>query len=199
MATDLRLHCRHAIDRLDSGLHEVQRAFLEFAQREPGLVIPGYTHLRRAQPVLAAHQLLAWCEKFQRDRQRLADCRSRTNILPLGSGALAGTSLPIDREHVRHALDFESVAANSLDAASDRDFVCELAFVLSASNVHVYGRRVELSMTNGAIKAGVNFVDHTVHFNIVFPSSRNLTGADYILRKNSLRSGCRRCCCRWSC
>lgn len=137
VATDLRLHCRHAIDRIDRGLHEVQRAFLDFAQREQGLVIPGYTHLRRAQPVLAAHQLLAWCEKFQRDRQRLADCRSRTNILPLGSGALAGTSLPIDREHVRHALGFESVAANSLDAASDRDFVCELAFVLSLAAVHL--------------------------------------------------------------
>ncbi|PHY02231.1 MAG: argininosuccinate lyase [Planctomycetaceae bacterium] len=137
VATDLRLYCRHAMDRIDGGLLELQRSFLGFAMREQGLVIPGYTHLRRAQPVLASHQLLSWCEKFARDRERLADCRGRTNVLPLGSGALAGTSLPINREHVKHALGFTAVAANSLDAASDRDFVCELAFVLSLAAVHL--------------------------------------------------------------
>jgi argininosuccinate lyase len=137
VATDLRLYCRRAIDRLDHGLLELERAFLGFAEREQGVVIPGYTHLRRAQPVLASHQLLAWCEKFQRDRDRLADCRRRTNILPLGSGALAGSSLPIDRDHVHAALGFEGVAANSLDGASDRDFVCELAFVIALSMVHL--------------------------------------------------------------
>jgi argininosuccinate lyase len=137
VATDLRLYCRRAIDRIDHGLLELQRAFLGFAEREPGFVIPGYTHLRRAQPVLAAHQLLSWCEKLQRDRDRLADCRRRTNILPLGSGALAGSSLPIDREQVRESLGFEGVAANSLDGASDRDFVCELAFVIALCAVHL--------------------------------------------------------------
>ena len=137
VATDLRLHCRRAIDRLDAGLAEVQRAFVGFAEREDGVVIPGYTHLRRAQPVLAAHQLLCWCERLQRDRDRLADCRRRTNVLPLGSGALAGTSLPIDREHVRVSLGFDAVAANSIDAASDRDFACELAFVVALAGVHL--------------------------------------------------------------
>ena len=137
VATDLRLYCRRAIDRLDAGLAELQRAFLGMAEREQDLVIPAYTHLRRAQPVLAAHQLLAWCEKLGRDRDRLADCRRRTNVLPLGSGAVAGTSLPIDREHVQEALGFEAVAANSLDAASDRDFVCELAFVVALAGVHL--------------------------------------------------------------
>jgi argininosuccinate lyase len=137
VATDLRLYCRRAIDRIDLGLLELQRAFLGFATREQGFVIPGYTHLRRAQPVLASHQLLSWCEKFQRDRDRLADCRKRTNILPLGSGALAGSSLPIDREQVQRSLGFEGVAANSIDGASDRDFVCELAFVLSLAAVHL--------------------------------------------------------------
>ena len=137
VATDLRLYCRRAIDRIDHALLELQRVFLGFAIREQGLVIPGYTHLRRAQPLLAAHQLLAWCEKFDRDRQRLADCRTRTNVLPLGSGAIAGSSLPIDREHVKAALGFEGIAANSLDGASDRDFVCELAFVLALAAVHL--------------------------------------------------------------
>jgi argininosuccinate lyase len=137
VATDLRLYCRRAIDRINAGLADLQRAFLGLAERERDLVIPGYTHLRRAQPVLAAHQLLAWCEKFQRDRDRLADCRRRTNVLPLGSGAIAGTSLPIDRDHVKESLGFEGVAANSLDAASDRDFACELAFVLALAAVHL--------------------------------------------------------------
>jgi len=137
VATDLRLFCRRAIDRLDQGLADLQRAFLGFAEREQDLVIPAYTHLRRAQPVLAAHQLLAWCEKFGRDRDRLADCRRRTNVLPLGSGALAGSSLPIDRDRVRESLGFASVAANSLDGASDRDFACELAFVIALSMVHL--------------------------------------------------------------
>jgi argininosuccinate lyase len=100
-------------------------------------VIPAYTHLRRAQPVLAAHQLLGWCEKFDRDRERLADCRRRVNRLPLGSAALAGTSLPIDREKVATALGFDSVMHNSLDAASDRDFVCELAFAIALAGVHL--------------------------------------------------------------
>jgi argininosuccinate lyase len=137
VATDLRLFCRRAIDRIDTGLGELQRAFVGLADRERDLVIPAYTHLRRAQPVLAAHQLLSWCEKFQRDRDRLADCRKRTNMLPLGSGALAGTSLPIDRKHVQQSLGFAGLAANSLDGASDRDFVCELAFVISLSAVHL--------------------------------------------------------------
>jgi argininosuccinate lyase len=137
VATDLRLYCRRAIDRLDAGLLELQRGFLGLAVREQGLVIPGYTHLRRAQPVLASHQVLGWCEKFQRDRDRLADCRRRTNVLPLGSGALAGSSLPINRDHVAAALGFEGVVANSLDGASDRDFVCELAFVIALTMTHL--------------------------------------------------------------
>ena len=137
VATDLRLYCRRAIDRLDAGLLKLQRGFLGLAVREQGLVIPGYTHLRRAQPVLASHQVLGWCEKFQRDRDRLADCRRRTNVLPLGSGALAGSSLPINRDHVAAALGFEGVVANSLDGASDRDFVCELAFVIALTMTHL--------------------------------------------------------------
>ena len=137
VATDLRLHCRRAIDRLDDAVAGLQRAFVALAAAHRDLVIPGYTHLRRAQPLLAAHQLLCWCERLERDRQRLADCRRRTNLLPLGSGALAGTSLPIDREHVARALGFEGVLANSLDGASDRDFVCELAFVIALTMVHL--------------------------------------------------------------
>ncbi|HND51696.1 MAG TPA: argininosuccinate lyase, partial [Pirellulaceae bacterium] len=101
------------------------------------VILPGYTHLQRAQPVLAAHYWMAYCEKFERDRGRLADCRKRTNVCSLGAAALAGTTLPIDREDVAARLGFEGVAANSLDVSSDRDFVLESAFVLTMIAEHL--------------------------------------------------------------
>ena len=139
VATDLKLWVRDAIDTLDGLLADLQRAFVTSAEREAGVVLPGYTHLQRAQPVLAAHYFLAYAEKFQRDRERLADCRRRANALPLGAAALAGTSLPIDRERVAELLGFESVARNSLDVSSDRDFALEFAFGLAVIAVHLSG------------------------------------------------------------
>lgn len=139
VVTDVKLWVRDAIDELDAGLLELQRAFLESAERERDVILPGYTHLQRAQPVLAAHYFLAYVEKFQRDRERLADCRRRVNILPLGTAALAGTSLPIDRESVARQLGFDAVARNSLDVSSDRDFLLEFIFDLSVIAVHLSG------------------------------------------------------------
>jgi argininosuccinate lyase len=139
VVTDVKLWVRDAIDELDGLLADLQRAFVESAEREDGVVIPGYTHLQRAQPVLAAHYFLAYVEKFQRDRDRLADCRKRVNVLPLGAAALAGTSLPIDRESVRQKLGFEQVARNSLDISSDRDFALEFVFCLSLAATHLSG------------------------------------------------------------
>src|SRR4029077_19090665 len=130
---------RHALDEIDVRLLDLQRALLESAQRERDLVLPGYTHLQRAQPILAAHYFLAFVEKSQRDRERLVDCRKRVNVLPLGSAALAGTSLPIDRDSVRRQLGFDSLAANSLDVSSDRDFVIEFVFDLSMIALHLSG------------------------------------------------------------
>jgi argininosuccinate lyase len=143
VSTDLRLWCRDAIDEIDRGLLELQRAFVGRCERDRDCILPGYTHLQRAQPVLAPHYWLAYCEKFERDRQRLADCRRRVNILTLGAAALAGTSLPIDRSDVARRLGFvdeagePQVAANSLDASSDRDFVLEFAFVLATIAEHL--------------------------------------------------------------
>jgi argininosuccinate lyase len=139
VATDVRLWARAAIDEVDARLRELQRALLEAAERNHELILPGYTHLQRAQPVLAAHYFLAYVEKFQRDRERLADCRRRVNVLPLGAAALAGTSLPIDRESVRRQLGFEAVARNSLDVSSDRDFVVEQIFTLTVIALHLSG------------------------------------------------------------
>ena len=137
--TDVKLWVRDAIDDLDGLLHDVQVAFVGSAEREKDVVLPGYTHLQRAQPVLAGHYFLAYAEKFERDRGRLADCRKRLNVLPLGAAALAGTSLPIDREFVRKQLGFDEVARNSLDVSSDRDFLVEFVFDLSMIALHLSG------------------------------------------------------------
>jgi argininosuccinate lyase len=139
VATDVKLWTRDAIDDLDGLLLDLQKAFVESAERERAVVLPGYTHLQRAQPVLAAHYFLAYVEKFQRDRDRLADARKRVNVLPLGAAALAGTSLPIDRESVRAKLGFDSVARNSLDVSSDRDFALEFVFDLALIATHLSG------------------------------------------------------------
>jgi argininosuccinate lyase len=139
VVTDVRLWVREAIDGLDGRLRALQVALLAAAAREAEVILPGYTHLQRAQPVLAAHYFLAYVEKFQRDRERLADCRRRVNVLPLGAAALAGTSLPIDREAVRRQLGFDRLAANSLDATSDRDFVLEYVFNLAVTALHLSG------------------------------------------------------------
>ncbi|MFO0902396.1 MAG: argininosuccinate lyase [Pirellulales bacterium] len=137
VSTDLRLWVRDSIDLLDQRLSDLQRAFLYRCDVDVDVILPGYTHFQRAQPVLAAHYWLCYCEKLERDRGRLADCRKRANVCSLGAAALAGTSLPIDREDVAARLGFESVAANSLDVSSDRDFVLEFAFCMAMIAEHL--------------------------------------------------------------
>ena len=137
VATDLKLYTRDAIDELDKLLTAIQKAFVARCDQDADVVLPGYTHMQRAQPVLAAHYWLAYVEKFQRDRERLADCRKRVNISPLGAAALAGTTLPIERDLTAKLLGFESVAANSLDVSSDRDFLVEFVFCLSLISAHL--------------------------------------------------------------
>ena len=139
VATDLRVWTRKAIDEIDARIVGLQRAFVERGDSDLDCILPGYTHLRRAQPVLATHYWLAYCEKLERDRGRLADCRKRTNVSSLGVAALAGTSLPIDRNSVAKRLGFDGVAANSLDVSSDRDFAIEFAFVLAMIAEHLSG------------------------------------------------------------
>jgi argininosuccinate lyase len=139
VVTDVKLWVRDALDALDGRLRELQSALLSAAERNRDLVLPGYTHLQRAQPVLTSHYFLAYVEKYQRDRDRLLDCRKRVNVLPLGAAALAGTSLPIDRDSVRRQLGFDALAANSLDVSSDRDFLLEFVFDLSVIALHLSG------------------------------------------------------------
>ena len=137
VSLDLRLYCREAVAELSHAIRELQRSLVRFAAAHRRVVIPGYTHLQRAQPVLLAHHLLAYVEMLARDDERLHDARTRIDVLPLGAGALAGTSLPIDRRYVAKLLGFPRVAANSMDAVSDRDFVLELVSVLATLGVHL--------------------------------------------------------------
>jgi argininosuccinate lyase len=137
VSTDLRLWVREAIDTVDARLLALQQAFVGRCDADRDVVLPAYTHLQRAQPVLAPHYWLAYCEKFERDRGRLADCRRRANVLSLGAAAVAGTSLPIDRDDVAKRLGFDAVAANSIDVSSDRDFVLEFAFSLTMIAEHL--------------------------------------------------------------
>jgi argininosuccinate lyase len=137
IATDLRLYVRAAIDELRKELAEVCGAFAERAERSGSAAMPAYTHLQRAEPVLVAHWLLAYVEMFLRDADRLADCRKRLNVCPLGSGAVAGATLPLDRGLMAEELDFDSITANSVDATSDRDFAVEFVNTLSLLALHL--------------------------------------------------------------
>jgi len=137
VATDFRLWVRRAIDNLSVVLKETESALLDFAEVNREVVIPGYTHLQRAQPVLLAHWCLAYFEMFARDLDRVKDARRRVNVLPLGSAALAGNSFPIDRNALAAELEFESISQNSLDAVSDRDFCVEFLSACSVIMMHL--------------------------------------------------------------
>jgi len=137
VATDLRLWLREAIDRLLSQVRSNQAALLDLAEMKASAVLPGYTHLQRAQPILFAHWCLAYFEMLARDRERLQETSKRINVLPLGSAALAGASFPIDREAIARELGFDSVSRNSVDAVSDRDFCVEFVSACSLVMVHL--------------------------------------------------------------
>jgi len=137
IATDLRLYVRAAIDELRIELAEVCTTFTDRAAQTGGAAMPAYTHLQRAEPVLVGHWLLAYVEMFLRDAERLADCRKRLNLCPLGSGAVAGATLPLDRAFMAEELAFASPTANSIDATSDRDFVLEFVNTLSLLGLHL--------------------------------------------------------------
>ena len=137
VALDERLFIVSACDRVDAALVGLMRALLGQARRHERTVLPGYTHLQRAQPVSLAHHLLAFVEMLGRDRERLAELRRRAAISPLGAGALAGSTLPLDRERVARALGLSGVTRNSLDAVSDRDSAVELVFACALSAVHL--------------------------------------------------------------
>jgi argininosuccinate lyase len=137
IALDLRLYVREEIDRVVTRLRALQNALLLLAQKHSEIVMPGYTHLQRAQPIYFAHYLLAQLEAFERDQERLRDTRCRADVMPLGSGALAGSTIALDREAIAKTLGFQRVTQNSVDAVSDRDFAADFLYSLAMIGIHL--------------------------------------------------------------
>lgn len=137
VALDVRLYLRDEIDQIHAMIRDFQAALIDQADANDKTILPGFTHLQHAQPVLFAHHLLAYVEMLERDKGRLVDCRKRLDVSPLGAGALAGSTLPLNREKVAEILDFPGVTRNSMDTVADRDFMCELLSALAIFGMHV--------------------------------------------------------------
>ena len=141
---DMRLYLRAEIDALCDFMDTLLKNLLTVAENNIHSIMPGFTHLRHAQPVLLAHHLVAYCQMLLRDRERLQDTRKRVNVMPLGSGAIAGTSFPVDRNYIAHLLDFPAVSENSMDAVSDRDFIIEFLSAAAIAMMHLSRMSEEL-------------------------------------------------------
>ena len=137
IATDERLYLREVVDEITNRIHGCQAALLSLAERTVDVIFPGYTHLQQAQPIRFAHYALSLFFGLQRDRERLADCRKRINILPLGAGAMAGSAFPIDRAYLADELGFDGLSSNSIDAVSDRDFIVEFLAACTMMMIHI--------------------------------------------------------------
>ena len=183
VATDLRLWVRDALDRLESGLADLQGALLDQAERHADTIMPGMTHLQAAQPVTFGHHLLAYVEMIGRDRSRARDCRARLNESPLGAAALAGTAFPIDREATARALGFDRPMANSLDAVSDRDFALEFLAVAAIAATHLSRLAEEIVLWTSAQFGFVALSDAFSTGSSIMPQKRNPDAAELIRGK----------------
>ncbi len=173
VATDIRLWLREEIDGLDGLLRAYQAALLDLAEEHAATPMPGLTHLQVAQPVTFGHHLMAYFEMAARDRERLADCRKRTNRLPLGAAALAGTSYPIDRAFVAKELGFDGICANSLDAVSDRDFAIEFAAAAALIMTHVSRFSEELILWMSPRVGFIDLADRFCTGSSIMPQKKN--------------------------
>jgi argininosuccinate lyase len=183
VATDFKLYVRDAIDALDEHLRALQQALAHKAEEHAATVMPGYTHLQSAQPITFGHHCLAYVEMFQRDRGRFADARARLNESPLGAGALAGTSFPIDRKQTAKALGFDRPAANSLDAVSDRDFALETLAAASIAAIHLSRLAEEIVLWSSAEFGFVALGDGFTTGSSMMPQKRNPDAAELIRAK----------------
>ncbi|MCC6473003.1 MAG: argininosuccinate lyase [Burkholderiales bacterium] len=173
VATDVRLWLRSQLDAIALLLRRLQLELVDAAERHAAVVMPGFTHLQVAQPVTFGHHLLAYFEMFERDRARLADCRRRLNVLPLGAAALAGTGYPIRRERVARSLGFDAVAENSLDAVSDRDFAIEFAACAAIAMMHCSRLSEELVLWTSPGFGFVTLPDRFCTGSSIMPQKKN--------------------------
>jgi argininosuccinate lyase len=173
IALDLRLYVREEIDQIATHLRALQNALLLLAQKHSEVLMPGYTHLQRAQPVYFAHYLLAQLEALERDHERLRDTRRRADVMPLGSGALAGSTIALDREGIAKALGFQRVTQNSIDAVSDRDFVADFLYSLVMIGIHLSRFSEDLIIWGTSEFGFVEFSDAFATGSSLMPQKKN--------------------------
>jgi len=180
VATDLRLWTRRAIDGLEAGIVELERALIDLAERDGHAIMPGSTHIQPAQPVLLAHHLLGHVEALERDRGRLADARRRLNVSPLGSGALAGAGYPLDRATTAAELGFDGVTANSVDAVGDRDFVVETLAAIALAMIHLSRLAEEITWWSSPAFGWIRIADAFSTGSSMMPNKRNPDPAELV-------------------
>ncbi len=173
VALDLRLYLRDEINKIIKSLTGLQKVLLKAAEKNIDIVMPGYTHLQRAQPVLLAHHLLAYYEMLGRDKTRYEDCLKRVNVLPLGAAALAGTTLPINRKYVARLLKFPGASENSIDTVSDRDFVIEFISASSILMGHLSRFSEEIIMWNSEEFGFIELPDAFTTGSSIMPQKKN--------------------------
>ncbi|RRQ21871.1 argininosuccinate lyase [Thiohalobacter thiocyanaticus] len=173
VATDMRLYLREEIDLITAELERLQGGLIDLAEREADTIMPGFTHLQVAMPVTFGHHMLAWFEMLERDRQRLADCRRRVNVMPLGAAAMAGTTYPIDRHYTAELLGFDAPAENSLDAVSDRDFAIEFTSAAALLLMHLSRCSEELILWTSAQFGFIDLPDRFCTGSSIMPQKKN--------------------------
>jgi argininosuccinate lyase len=183
IAVDERLYLKDAVGRIIAGLREIQRALVERAEDSAVVAMPGYTHLQRAQPILLAHHLLAYVFMLDRDVGRFGACRARADVLPLGSGALAGAAFAIDRETLARELGFARVSDNSLDAVSDRDYLVEFLAAAAITGMHASRLAADLTLWSTAEFGFVEFADAFATGSSMMPQKKNPDVAELIRGK----------------
>jgi argininosuccinate lyase len=183
IATDTRLWARDRIDEALDGLTRLQRALVAFGEKHVEVILPGFTHLQHAQPVLLAHHVLAYFEMFDRDRERFRELRARVNVMPLGSAALAGTPYPIDRKQVAKELGFAKVSANSMDAVSDRDYLIEFCAHASLTMMHLSRLCEELVIWSSPEFGFIEIGDAFTTGSSIMPQKKNPDVAELVRGK----------------
>ena len=183
VALDIRMYLMDEIDEIGEMLKHLLEVLIEIAENNTDTIMPGYTHMQKAQPITFAHHTMAYFEMFKRDFSRLSDCKKRMNVMPLGSGALAGTTYPLDREFVKNELSFASITMNSLDGVSDRDFVIELANVLSLIMMHLSRFCEELILWSSHEFSFVEMDDAFSTGSSIMPQKKNPDVAELIRGK----------------
>jgi len=183
VALDIRMYLRDAIETIQQSLHQLAKTVLGQAKKHVDTLIPGYTHMQRAQPVSLAHHLLAYLEMFGRDRDRLADALTRVNVMPLGSAALAGTNFPIDRQYTAKLLGFPAVTHNSIDAVSDRDFIVEFCAAASVLMMHLSRFCEEIVLWSTSEFAFMELSDAYTTGSSIMPQKKNPDAAELIRGK----------------